>query len=98
MGDMADSLINGDFDFYTGEYIGRGYGFPRWRGMGNKKRNAKSGVTKWLTVQGVTDKQAQTDLLRKYLSMTTNNDTKEYMCIQISQDFDKFRKWFKENK
>lgn len=29
MGEIADSMINGDFDFHTGEYIGRGYGIPR---------------------------------------------------------------------
>lgn len=29
MGEIADGLINGDFDFYTGEYIGNGMGFPR---------------------------------------------------------------------
>lgn len=29
MGDIADGLINGDFDFYTGEYLGEGQGFPR---------------------------------------------------------------------
>lgn len=29
MGEIADGLINGDFDMYTGEYLGRGQGFPR---------------------------------------------------------------------
>lgn len=29
MGDIADDMINGDFDFYTGEYIGEGHGIPR---------------------------------------------------------------------
>lgn len=29
MGEIADGLINGDFDFYTGEYLGKGYGIPR---------------------------------------------------------------------
>lgn len=29
MGDIANGLINGDFDFITGEYLGNGGGFPR---------------------------------------------------------------------
>ena len=40
MGEIADMMINGDKDFYTGEYIGKGNGIPRtldnslpWEGM-----------------------------------------------------------------
>jgi hypothetical protein len=29
MGEIADGLINGDFDYITGEYLGEGYGIPR---------------------------------------------------------------------
>lgn len=29
MGDIADSIINGDVDSVTGEYLGEGDGFPR---------------------------------------------------------------------
>lgn len=29
MGDMADAIINGDFDAVTGEWLGEGDGFPR---------------------------------------------------------------------
>lgn len=29
MGEIADGLINGDFDYITGEYLGEGFGFPR---------------------------------------------------------------------
>lgn len=31
MGDIADGLIDGDFDFLSGEYLGQGSGFPRTR-------------------------------------------------------------------
>jgi len=31
MGDIADGLINGDFDSETGEYLGEGPGYPRTR-------------------------------------------------------------------
>lgn len=29
MGDIAEMTLNGDLDFYTGEYIGDGFGIPR---------------------------------------------------------------------
>lgn len=31
MGEIADGLINGDFDSFTGEYLGKGPGYPRTR-------------------------------------------------------------------
>jgi len=29
MGDIADSMIDGEFDYITGEYIGKPCGYPR---------------------------------------------------------------------
>lgn len=29
MGEIADALISGEFDMYTGEYIGKAVGYPR---------------------------------------------------------------------
>ncbi len=29
MGEIADSMLDGEFDFYTGEYLGKGVGYPR---------------------------------------------------------------------
>jgi len=29
MGDVADAMIDGEFDYITGEYIGPGVGYPR---------------------------------------------------------------------
>ena len=44
MGEIADSLISGEFDFITGEYIGEAVGFPRMRSYG--KHNAPSIIKK----------------------------------------------------
>lgn len=49
MGEIADNLINGDFDFYTGEYIGHGKGFPRSR-YGNPLQTRKSKDLSWQKV------------------------------------------------
>ena len=35
MGDIADAIINGDFDEQTGEWLGEGDGFPRTRVKGH---------------------------------------------------------------
>lgn len=43
MGDIADGIINGDFDQYTGEYLGRGGGFPRSRGGYKRAGNTCQG-------------------------------------------------------
>ena len=36
MGEIADSIINGEFDMYTGEYLGEPCGYPRTKN--NKKQ------------------------------------------------------------
>jgi len=49
MGDIADGLINGDFDCFTGEYLGEGHGYPRshsqpiYRSKKWHKQNPKGG-------------------------------------------------------
>ena len=40
MGEIADALIDGEFDFLTGEYIGPGVGYPRTlEGRSSKRAN-----------------------------------------------------------
>ncbi len=37
MGEIADSLINGEFDYISGEYLGKPIGYPRTKS--NKKKH-----------------------------------------------------------
>lgn len=37
MGEIADSLINGEFDYITGEYLGEEVGYPRTRAYGRRE-------------------------------------------------------------
>ena len=50
MGEIADSLINGEFDMYTGEYIGEPCGYPRTMSNSehtlSKKKRKKIGEIK----------------------------------------------------
>lgn len=36
MGEIAESLINGEFDYITGEYLGEGVGYPRTHAYGRR--------------------------------------------------------------
>jgi predicted ATP-grasp superfamily ATP-dependent carboligase len=38
MGDIADSMIDGEFDYISGEYIGPGVGYPRTYSGTSSKR------------------------------------------------------------
>lgn len=40
MGDIAEDILNGDFDEETGEYLGEGQGFPR--SFAREQRNLKN--------------------------------------------------------
>ena len=80
MGDMADALINGDFDFYTGEYLGRGVGFPRtkMRSISDRQRGKRrrleqfndnqkmKGVLFFLHDKGFKNSQAAHVVIREY--------------------------------
>lgn len=37
MGEIADSLISGEFDYITGEYLGEAVGYPRTHAYGRRK-------------------------------------------------------------
>lgn len=98
MGEIADGLINGDFDFHTGEYIGRGYGIPRTFGkvlpweqkdFTQSKDVAFKGVSKFLKGRlGVTD---ITPIVNQYMPDTQRSLKQK--CLAIQKDFGAFVKW-----
>lgn len=108
MGEISDGLINGDFDFYTGEYLGRGYGVPRtknksldWERNG-KSYKSKNSSPKEAAYNGVKKYITQKWDGRKYIPSVrsliyeyvgeSNFDTKQ-KCLEIQKDFGKFCKW-----
>lgn len=42
MGEIADSLIDGEFDYISGEYLGEGVGYPRTLHGNNKRHQSES--------------------------------------------------------
>ena len=52
MGEYAEGLIDGSFDYITGEYLGSGLGYPRTH-SGKRHSNSKSSIQRWLNKQGI---------------------------------------------
>lgn len=108
MGEIAEGLINGDFDFFTGEYLGRGYGFPRGRGLWHKiknspnyKKNPRRGVIKYLQnlYAGRKRTAASIKIARHFFhEMGGEFISEEKMFESISANFKLFVEWMKENK
>jgi hypothetical protein len=74
MGEMADAMINGDFDFYTGVYLGRGHGMPRtkdksldWEKKGfNNKSGQYGGTVNWMIQKGVKGQSKANGVIMNY--------------------------------
>lgn len=106
MGEIADGLINGDFDFYTGEYLGR---IPRtsnkalsWEkrkypGKGKKvfpsKESAYNGVKRYVVLkwEGRKDTPSVRSLVYEYCGQS-NIDLKA-KCLEIQSDWASFAQW-----
>lgn len=99
MGEIADSLINGEFDFITGEYIGKPCGYPRTKDKSLDWEHGHNGhvqgVVKWLAKNGYETKEAQIKVIRGFFDRNTANDSKNTLCAEISQDFGKFIQYVK---
>jgi len=100
MGDIAEGLLNGDFDEITGEYLGPGQGFPRSLHYNNGPREYDSssalyGVKNYLRKRGVTNWNNivvayNKDVLKiEFPGQIDNNK----IAIEIQKDFGAFVKY-----
>jgi hypothetical protein len=100
MGEIADDLIDGTFDYVSGEYLGEGPGYPRTmhREKGkNYGSNPKVGATKYLLGRDIPLKD-QYKLIKEFVedikgSPVVQNTSKKELCITIGEHFDEFRKF-----
>lgn len=104
---MADALINGDFDFYTGEYIGRGKGMPRtldgslpWERRSPtplKQQVDISTIERWFNGRGI-KKHDRTEVILEYIKFKgwVMGKKRKYTkaCIEIQKDIPGFETWF----
>jgi hypothetical protein len=103
MGDIADMMINGDMDFHTGEYIGRGKGIPRtldnslpWeQTQFHHKNKSYKGVVNFCMMKGVPQKDADF-IIRSYAAYKDIDavQSAEKIAEEIQKDFASFKKWF----
>lgn len=105
MGEIADSLINGEFDFYTGEYIGRPVGHPRTLdGSLSWERNQKhhtNGVMNYLMKKGIGQHEVEPILRRYATAKGWEILGKHYVrkcSVKIQEDWNGFCNWFAKNK
>lgn len=112
MGEIAEGLINGDFDFYTGEYLGRGYGIPRtwnrslpWEKIKKHKHKTDTTPTKEQAYNGVKNfismkwaGRPNTPCVRDLVMEYTNetNIDLKQKCVEIQKDFGAFIKFINQ--
>lgn len=104
MGDIADGIINGDFDEETGEYIGRGAGYPRSLQRDKRENNNRNFVPTLKAIQKiladneyVVSSQTQIDYgtqLRTLSGVVINIYTSGKVCLQGKSD-DKLKQLIK---
>ena len=97
MGEIADGLINGDFDFLSGEYLGRGNGLPR-SNHGNPLQTRKSDDLSWKKVTGFMNNSGikphlHPNVLKEYGCSYTGKKPLRNACFEVLKNFDKFKEF-----
>jgi hypothetical protein len=93
MGEIADSLIDGEFDYITGEYIGPGCGYPRTRIVQRKSENLSwKKVTDYLERSGF-KKHRHPELVKLFGVPYSGGSPLRNACFSILKDFDRFKKF-----
>lgn len=105
MGEIAEGLINGDFDFYTGEYLGRGKGFPRTQNGSLIHRKSEDlswkKVTGFLNNSGV-KQHLHPIVLKDYGCRYSGKKPLRNACFEVLKSFETFKEfvnnWILKNK
>ena len=98
MGEIADSLINGEFDYITGEYIGKPTGFPRTRITPRKSNDLSwKKVTGYLGTSGFKSHR-HPEVVKAYGISYTGKHPLRNACFKILEDFERFKKFVEEYK
>lgn len=96
MGEIADGLINGDFDSVTGEFLGEGHGYPRTQHQLRKSEDLSwRKVTGFLNNSGIKS-HLHPQILKDYGCKYTGKKALRNACFEVLEDFEKFKKYIKE--
>lgn len=91
MGDIADSIIDGEFDYISGEYIEPGVGYPRtfeYRGNIPKKKYEK--------IKAIS-KELKSLILSKQAMCTTEKEKNHAVTLARQEINVKYGKGWREN-
>lgn len=96
MGEIADALVNGDFDYITGEWLGRGVGIPRTRCTPRKSDDLS-----WKKVDGYMGTMKikahlRPQVLRDYGCTYTGRHPYRNACFEVLKDFNKFKAFIEQ--
>jgi len=110
MGEIADSLINGEFDAISGEYLGKPVGYERTYKNGkiiglhedfeHDSNNKMNGIHKYLSSKRLKESK-HTKCINAYLNEINApkevlDNTLRQKCIFIQKDFGSFVKWYSQ--
>lgn len=95
MGEIAEGLINGDFDYITGEYLGKGHGYPRTGNMQRKSQDLRwRKVVEFLNNSGIKP-HLHPNVLKDYGCKYTGKKPLRNACFEALKTFDKFNEFVK---
>lgn len=110
MGEIADAIIDGEFDYMTGEYMGRGGGFPRTsqrerknkKIIGFSKLQPETKRTLHYLVNHKNHKQKDAEgLIISYIESLSLKDYDalniENNCKMIQKEWNRFMQWYFKN-
>lgn len=96
MGDIADGLINGDFDYITGEFLGLGIGVPRTRVLLRKSEDLSwKKVDSFMGSVGV-KAHLRPQILKDFGCNYSGKHPYRNACFEVLKDFDKFKTWLSQ--
>lgn len=98
MGEIADGLINGDFDSVTGEYLGEGMGFPRTKIGSFYSKKRKSEDLSWRKVPGFLNNikikgHLHPQVLKDFGCKYTGKKPFRNACFEVLKTFEEFKKF-----
>lgn len=98
MGDIADAILDGEFDEISGEYIGPGCGYPRSKHYGSPVygNSPTKGVVNYL---GQISRKEKRTLVKNYSEQKLNLNFEaigfDKCCAEIQKNFNAFSQYVK---
>lgn len=98
MGEVADMMIDGTLDYITGEYIGKGLGFPRTRErMSKMKSNEGYQIIEYMKEMGIKP-HLHGHVLKLYGCKYPRKSPLMKACNEALKTFDKFKEFVQKYK